>query len=193
MSKKSNNISLKGLYIILLYMIFSILLEMVSSISLGFGVLPTYIVFDLAFLFIISGILYLIRNDKAKYIIASILLLVQVVLNIANNTLFDTFGVVFHLKMLTLGAEATAAFSFEFLDFGIIAINLLVWLLFLLLAILLDRKYKNSSEVKTHRKIALILACFLCFETFGLSFAFFGNSTFKETDEAEQTILDSDR
>ena len=61
-SVKKNHSLLKGLIFIGIYVLVSLVLEMINFKMLGFGILPENILFDLAFWLVVSGILFLISK-----------------------------------------------------------------------------------------------------------------------------------
>ena len=151
-----------------MFVAFAIILEMVNFLTLGIGVLPTYFLFDLAVIAIFLGILFLVPTGSKGWIcLASFFLLIQVAMNIVNDTIYKVFGDVFSLSMLNLGPEGFNAFRFEFLDLGIIILNVAIFVGFIVMACYL-RKNLDKTKILTKRgRIAVILTIFMSFQMLG--------------------------
>ena len=106
---------LNRLIYILIFTLTSLLLEFITFYCLGFGVFPTYFLFNISFILIISGVLFLISNRKAKLIIIITTLAIQVILNCINVCYYDVLGDIFSFDLLKLGTETVRAFSFNFI------------------------------------------------------------------------------
>ena len=153
----------------LMFVIFALMLEMTNFLTLGIGVLPTYLIFDLAVIFMFLGILFLMKQGgKAWIIVASFFLFIQVALNIVNATLFGVFGDVFNLSMINLGTEGANAFKFEFLNFASIIINLLIFGLFIGTSIYLNKTTEMTIQLTKKTKFTILLSIFIGLQSIGL-------------------------
>ena len=76
------------------YLIIAILLEILTFVCMGLGVLPTYFGLDLAVILIIALIILVIPNAPAQLAIFSFVLVLQIVLSIANEALYSMSGMV---------------------------------------------------------------------------------------------------
>src|SRR5574344_2027389 len=157
-------------YINLCYFFGAIILECVQFFSMGFGIFPSYLVLDIGIILIFCGVIALLLNKITKQIICTLLLLIQMLLNVVNLTLYNIFGSVLTLNMLKLGAEAANAFSFSFLNFFNIVINLFIFGICIFLIFFLPTKSKQKILLKRASKYALVLICFIAFEYCGLLF-----------------------
>lgn len=171
----------RGLILIALYVLFSFLMEIINFVSLKMGVLPTNILLDLAFWMIVAGILLLIPSDIARIVISSVLIFLQMALNIANETLINITSSVFHLSQFKQASEGTEGFDWGLINWWVVAINVLMFASFLTIALVINKKVKKSLDEKIKKKIVTIVASILCFEAVGLSFAFIGNSVYKNS------------
>ena len=179
----------------LLFVVFALVLEMVNFLTLGIGVLPTYMVFDLAILFIFLGILFLMKTGGVAWIcVASFFLLIQVALNIANATLYGVFGDVFSLSMITLGTEGANAFKLEFLDFLSIFLNLFIYASFILTCVYLKKNTDFSITLSKQAKLTIVLSFFIALSACGFCM-FSGQAnrmTLKADDNHEESFSDKE-
>jgi len=177
-----------------MFVAFAVILEMVNFLTLGIGVLPTYFLFDLAVIAIFLGILFLIPTGSKGWIwLASFFLLIQVSMNIVNDTIYSVFGDVFSLSMLNLGHEGFNAFRFEFLDFGIIFLNIAIFVGFIVLACYLRKNLDRTQFLTKKGRIAVVLTMFISFQLLGTSlFSSTVNLVSATPDDAEQGSITSD-
>lgn len=177
-----------------MFVVFAVILEMVNFLTLGIGVLPTYFLFDLAVIAIFLGILFLIPTGSKGWIcLASFFLLIQVSMNIVNDTIYNVFGDVFSLSMLNLGHEGFNAFRFEFLDFGIILLNIAIFVGFIVIACYLRKNLDKVIILTKKGRIAVILAMFLSFQILGTSlFVSSINVVSATSSEVEQKSVTTD-
>lgn len=151
-----------------IFIVFSILLEIINFASLGFGVLPKYFLLDFAFMLIYLGILFLTPTGGKTWIsLASVLLFVQVFFNILNNTLYHMLSEVFNFSMLSLGGQAVQIFDASFVNWWYVVLNVLVFFVFVMLSIYLYKTLpRNSFSKKT--RIIMILCLFIGFQSVGI-------------------------
>lgn len=155
-----------------LFLVFATILEMVNFMTLGIGVLPTYFMFDVAVFLIFLGVLFLIPTGSKGWIwLASFFLLIQVAMNIVNDTIYNVFGDVFSLSMLNLGPEGFNAFRFEFLDIGIILLNIGIFVTFILLCCYLRGNLGSTAiaQLGTKSRFAIVISLCLAFQIIGSS------------------------
>ena len=177
-----------------IFIVFSILLEIINFASLGFGVLPKYFLLDFAFILIYLGILFLTpTGGKTWIILASVLLFVQVFLNILNNTLYRMLSEVFDFSMLSLGGQAVQIFDASFVNWWYAVLNIFVFLAFILLSIFLYKTLpRNNFSKKT--RIIMVLCLFIGFQSVGIgTFCAQSHQLSHKTDTSESTeITDED-
>ena len=169
LSKSNSKIYIREWIFPLLFVVFALVLEMVNFLTLGIGVLPTYLTFDIAVLFIFLGILFLMKTGGVAWIcVASFFLLIQVGLNIANATLYGVFGDVFSLSMITLGTEGANAFKLEFLDFLSIFLNLFIYVTFILTCVYLKKNTNFTITLSKQAKFTIVMSFFIALSACGL-------------------------
>lgn len=180
-----------------LYFSFALFFEVINFVTLKLGVLPTYFLFDMAVFLLFLGILSLFKTgDKWWIVVASLFLLIQVVLNITNATLFKVFGDVFSVSMLSLGREGKNAFKPDFLDYRSIAVNLLFWAMFIAICIFLDKKTEQSNTLPKQSRLMLIFTFFIVFQSCG--FGLFklqieGVKVYAQNEETVGSTIDDER
>lgn len=167
---------------ILIFAIASLLMEMVTFLSLNMGVVPTYILFDLVYIFTISSILFLLDSRKIKLTIIIVLFILQLVLNCVNICYYNILGDIFSFDLLVLGGEAAKAFDLSYIDFRII-FNIAIFAFSIAILCTSTKKYKktikienNNTKIKNAKLInatkshslALFLAFVFLFNFFGV-------------------------
>ena len=181
MQQKNDRTIARGLILIALYVFTSFILEIINFVCLGMGVLPSNILLDISFWLIVAGILFVIPSDIARIVISAVLVFFQAAMNIANEILMGITSSVFHISQLKQVSEGTEGFDWGLINWWVVAINILVFAAFLTVAIVLRLKIKSGLDEKIKKKLVTILAGILCFEAVGVSFAFIGDSVFKNS------------
>lgn len=172
--KKKSSL-LAGLIITAIYFVFSIAVEMINFKMLGFGIFPTNILFDLAFLFIVCGLVFLIPNNVVKIVIDSILLFVQALISMANSVLIGNTGLVFHLQQLADMGNGAESLEASMINFKLMAVYVLIFVAFLLISILINVKVKKDITLNFKKRLAFWLSATFSFIVIGTSFTFVGN------------------
>ncbi len=198
--RKEVEISTNRIIIPIAFIFCSIIFEIINFLYLGFSnsagekmIFPIYFVIDLAIIFMLAGVIYLIKGKKFGLVIFCILLAVQAIINIANTTLFSIFGDILSLDLLRLGKEAQAAFSFDLLDWGGLVINLMLLVVFITSAIIFTKRNKKVYHVKNFSSPILALAIFIFIESFSFTFMEVQISTLSEASANQSEIEASDK
>lgn len=165
--KNQYKYNLSALYCMLTFLGTSIFLEITNFLWLGIGFLPKYFILDLSILLIACGIISLYPNFLAQKINCAVILFLQVIVNIVNVTLYNVFGSFLTINMLSLGAEAATAFSFEFLDVFNILFNLAIFAGYITAIVFITKKVKKEITLKKVSKYIIFLAMFLVCEYVG--------------------------
>ena len=191
-----NEVTTKRLYVRewifpLMFVLFALVFEMVNFLTLGLGILPQYLIFDLAIICLFLGVLFLMKTGGVLWIcFASFFLLIQVSLNIVNATLNKVFGDIFSLSMLNLGVEGANAFKFEFLDWLSILVNLLIFGLFIFSAVYLNKNTEFTVSLTKRNKFTLVLSAFIALMAGGFSLFNAQIQTIRVNAETQQQTLD---
>jgi len=187
------------------FLIFTILLEMVNFLWLGFTVtgnsnvlqvFPKYFFLDFGFLMFIAGIIFLCKRKVAN-VFFYIFVGLQVAINMINATLYKVFGDIFSFDMMKLGTEAVEAFKFEFIDLWSIVVNLIILGIIITLQVLLDRKFIKEVTLKTISKKALLLISFFscwivsCITFYSQTLTFYDTNTSVKVSESDKYLWDN--
>ena len=177
--KISNNSLITGLILIAIYFVLAIVLEIINFNALGFGFMPKNVLFDLAFLFIVCGIMFLISNNIAKIVVGAVVLLVQVVINAVNSVLIRNTGLIFHLQQLADVSKGAESLEKDMINYGLIFVYLLIFAAFLVLSILVYKKVKKDFSLDNKKRLAIWLSSVFAFVAVGTGFVFIGNAVKK--------------
>lgn len=190
---KMGNITISELFYPIVFVLMSIVAEMVNFVYLGFGILPKYIIFDLAFLLFGAGLIYLLPKKWMKITLFYIFFGLQIVLNCVNVTMNNVFGDILSLDMLKLGNEAVSAFSFEFLDFFNIFINLLLVAISILIIIGINKRLSTKTLFTKKSKYVLMLVVIMSLWFCCGSFMLLGRGGLQEVEASTDLyIVNSD-
>ena len=199
MKVKSKNVSWNRVLIPLIFVLFAIILEIVNFSYLGFVnssgnimILPTYFLFDFSIILIIAGIIYLVYNKTASLILFYFFITIQFLMNIVNSTMYFIFGDILSYELLKLGAEATTALTMDFVDWGGVFLNIMIYSLMIFISILLVKFNKKTFEIKNFSKVTLFLASFIFIEAIGFSLFQIQQSTLAQATSAQTEIETSD-
>ena len=114
----------------LFYLISTILIEIMTFQMLDIGLLPKNFMYDLGLILMFVGIIFIIPNYLAQYIVSMIMIIGQVVLMYVNYSLYHLYGDVFSFDMIRLFNETKQAITSDFTYIWLI-IFLVVLVLFI--------------------------------------------------------------
>lgn len=146
----------------------SMILEVINFNRLHLGFLPENILYDVAFLFIIVSILYMVKTKIVKMIVLSVLLFFQAFLNIVNQILIENTSVVFYFKILSQAKEGADAFDFAMIDKKYLLLNLCIVLVFYVISLLFVITKKKATLKTNQRNIVPLLITAICMQVVGL-------------------------
>ncbi len=153
-----NVVKTNGYAYAVIFVIFTLLFEMVNFATLGIGLLPTRIGLELSVVLIICGIIVITPTEWLKITITSLFLFVQAVLNIINACIYKNLYNITTIDMLfARGGETGAVFEFDMLNLPSLIITLLLIGLYIL-AIIFAVKLFPKIEIK---KGATAMMCLL--------------------------------
>ena len=137
------------------YFFVALLIEFITFNVMGIGLFPSYFWLDIAVLFLIAAILFIIPTFIAQGIAILVILLAQILVSIANVSLYSMSGLVFDLSMLNLMFELGGVFDNQFINIPF----LVTMTLFLIAeaAILFSlRKYRAKHNFRFQTLIVLL-------------------------------------
>lgn len=108
------------------YFVLALLLELITFQVIGLGSFPTYAWLDIAAVFLLAAIVFILPSFIAQTVVVGVLLAVQAVLAVANELLYTMSGYIFGLSMLSLAGEAAGAFDPTFVNFPFLILALLL-------------------------------------------------------------------
>ncbi len=171
--KKKVDKGFKNTYIYgFIFIIFSLILEVSSFIRMGLGFLPTNFAIELAIIIILAGIIFIVPTEPAKIVVLSIFFGAQLIMNIANATLFKVMHELVTVDMIfTLDFEAANGFEMNQLDIPTLIISGVVLALFIL-AIIFGSKYMPKYKIQKS-KMAITSLLILLFSVEMIGFGTF--------------------
>ena len=180
----------------ILFVVFSIILEMANFLYFGFEtssgarmVFPTYFLIDLAVMFMIAGLIFASHHKVVMQILFHLFILVQVAMYIVNTTMYGIFGDVMSFDLIKLGGEAATAFSFDLIDWGGIFLNIGIYIVVIISNILLVKRNKTRYTIKHFSTPIIILAFFIFIQSFSVCLIELQTSCLKVA-SAEQTEIE---
>ena len=144
----------------ILFVLCSVILEIINMVVVFGSFLPKYFFFDFSIYMIFAGIIFLIPKDWLANIFSIIFFLPQLILSVVNLTLRDRIQAYFIFDMLNVVGDGIAAFNIKFLPIGLI-VGYSLFLIFAFLGLsLLDKYISTNLKIKTFKKIPVSLMFF---------------------------------
>ena len=152
----------------LIYFVFALCVELITFAFLRLGT-PVYIIFDLAIIFLLSALVFIIPGIKGQIVVAAIFLTVQCVISFLNSILFNVDGAIFSIEMIQVGGEGIAAFDSNFINVPFLFILLGIISAFITILILIHKFIKTKNEYKMSFILILVgIFSFVQVFSFGL-------------------------
>ncbi len=98
----------------LFYLICTIGIEIITFCMLEIGILPKHFMYDLGLMLMFAGMIFIIPNYLAQYIVSMVIIIAQVVLTYVNYSLYHLYGDVFSFDMIRLFNETKQAITLDF-------------------------------------------------------------------------------
>jgi len=150
----------KELAIILLFVLLSVLYEIVTFSFLGFGASPKYILFNVAFWVGFSLFLFIFPN-KIKIVLSLVVLLLQGIIGGVNASLYHSNGDVFDLETVNKLGEGVNVASPDVFDIACVIVITTIFVFGIIAFIYLEKSIHISKEEQINRKVlplALLMA-----------------------------------
>ena len=199
MSRKEKIISTNRIFLPIMFVGFSILMEVANYLYLGFKtqsgnlmILPTYFMFDFAIILMIAGVIFLCQNKVLQNTIFYFFVAMHVILNLINTTMYGIFGDILSYDLIFLGAEATTALSIDLIDWWGVVINLSFLVVVITGGVLLQKFNKKTMTIHTETLPALVIAIFILSQSFGASMFLIQESSLPTASAQEREIEQSD-
>jgi uncharacterized protein with PQ loop repeat len=159
-----------------LFLLFSILIEILTMHLLGYGFAPAHLAFDIAYLLMIGAVVLAIPSNVAQFILETVFLVLQVAIAATNLNLQAITGETFMWEMLSLiGAAREALEGTSMLNFNCLYFLLPPLLGFLILRIYTWKKMKRpripAGESRRKTRLRAFVATFVvAVSCFGVGF-----------------------
>jgi len=98
----------------LFYFVATVCIEIMTFAMLNIGLFPEHLLYNLAVILMFAGIIFIIPNYLAQYIVSMVLIVAQVVIMYVNYSLYHLYGDVFSFDMITLFKETKQAITTDF-------------------------------------------------------------------------------
>ncbi len=148
------------------YIFLAIVIEIITFVTMGIGVVPTHFGLDIAVILIISFIIFILPHSVAQLILVLLMLGLQFVLSIVNISLYSMSGTVFSFGMLNLINEVTGVVDASFLNWWFIAGLGLLYIGSGVGLLVLTAKYRVEKGLYVRNVVIIMLAAFLVVECF---------------------------
>lgn len=142
------------------YLIMAVIIECVTFLFLGIGLLPTYFIYDLSVILIISSVIFIIPNYLAQFITCMVLLVVQAVLSYVNCTLYNLYGDIFSFDMFRLAGEAAKAVTSDFASFWTLIFYVAVMVVIFLIGFYLYKRNRHN-KIPFRKNFSLVFVIIL--------------------------------
>jgi len=153
----------------LFYLIATLLIEIMTFCMLDIGFLPEHFLYDFSFMLMFMGIIFIIPNYLAQYIVSMVIIVIQFVLTYVNYTLYHLYGDVFSFDMVKLFNETKQAITSDFTYVWIIVMLVVLALVLGLIGFFIYRALK-PYKMPFHKNFSVfILMVVLIVQGVGLS------------------------
>lgn len=145
-----------------LFVVSSLIIEAFMFLYLGFGFLPTYLIFDISLILFVAFFVLFLPVGRAQGIIFGFFLFVQIILSYANICINTALGNVFTFEMLSLVDETARVVTFEMLPIWPMVFYLLMFVMDVTFLVLIRKKIvpQNVSYRTSLRFIVKNIALF---------------------------------
>jgi phosphoglycerol transferase MdoB-like AlkP superfamily enzyme len=142
--------------IILLFMVFYLIVEMITFFWVDFSILPKAFTIDFVIAFAIGSVTFLFKSRKASIIYLSFFAFVFLLLFLLNVNMYTVYLDLFTIQQFQLIGEATDVISIEHISFLSIAIALVLGVLYFLgMKFVYNHLEKNGPIIKRYYHKAL--------------------------------------
>lgn len=172
------------------YIVLALLLEIITFVTMGLGVVPQYFGLDIAVILIIALIIFVIPHRVAQLIVFGLIAGLQLILSITNEALYSMSGMVFSFGMLNLVGEVTGIIDASFLNWWMLSATVLLFGSVLAGLIIFVKRYTVPKGMYTRNTVSLMLVAFILAECCaGILYAFTVESFSALADEIEDDRL----
>ena len=134
--------------LVFLYFLFAVLIEMIAVFVVEGTPFLTRPLLSLGLLLILCGIVLLIRNNRARLVVCSALLIFQGVLDLVFAVIYNMTGQYFDLGMLSLRNDAFGILESIPVDFATFYVGLFFSIMFIVYGMRVAHKRKRAASSK---------------------------------------------
>ena len=200
MKDKEKEVSTNNFLLPLLFIIFAVIFEIANFLYIGFRdsngslmVFPSYFLFDLAIILMLSGLIYVVHNKIAMRILFYFFIFLQFALNVVNSTMYSVLGDILSFDLIFLGAEATTALTIDLIDWGGVFLNLAIFAVVIVVSVLLFKKNKHTIKIRYFSTPIIVLSIFILCQSLGLGLYEAQQMSLAGTIAGESEIESSDK
>lgn len=172
------------------YFLLALFVEFISFNVIGIAAFPTYFWLDIAILFLIAAVIFIIPSFTAQAIVIIFLLVLQSLIAVANEALYTMSGFVFNLSMLNLLYELGGVFDNSFIN-----LPFLVFLVFLVLAesalLFSLRKIRAGNQFRL-QTVVILLFVFCTASLLSVAGYFLQASAFSQASQEDELFIYKD-
>ncbi|MBQ8430950.1 MAG: sulfatase-like hydrolase/transferase [Clostridia bacterium] len=140
----------------LFYLISTVLVEILTFCMLDIGFFPKNFLYDLAFMLMFMGIIFIIPNYLIQYLLSMIIIGAQFVLMYVNYSLYHLYGDVFSFDMIKLFNETKHAITSDFTFIWLIVVLVALFLVFGLIGFLLYKRLR-VYQIPFHKNFSIFM------------------------------------
>ena len=185
-----SNLLLRKILTSVLYVALALVVECYMFATFGWGIFPTYPLFDLGLILFFGFLIFLCKSRKGSNIFLCIVLGVQIILSYLNIVMMSMLGTVFSITMIFLVGETAQVVTLEMFPFApIIFFGLIIAILTLSLLFLRRIPVDKKSVSKLHKytvRFAVLLGMTLSMGLYTLQVP-----TLKKLDEERYLLGDN--
>lgn len=153
----------------IVFIIFSILLEIINFVTLGLGVLPSSFGIEFSIILIIAGIIFTLPTEWLKITVTTIVLVFQGVMNVINACVYKNLFNITTIDMLfARGGETGAVFEIDFINWGSLCASLALLAVYITTIVLASRHLPKMKSRFKCSSICYMIAIALVVECSGL-------------------------
>ena len=199
--ENENKIGINQFIKIGIFLLCSLAIEIATYLLIGLKspagnqqVLPTYLFFDIGCWLILCSLMLTCSKNWVTNTFFYAGLVLQMILLMANTTLYVEFGYLFTWDMFKLILEGGESFDDSFINIPFLIICVVIILILIAIPIIIDKLLSKQKITmnKISKPLFYLLSFFICF-TFGVTSFGIQANTLPHTDNEEYQAIASDK
>lgn len=152
-------ITKEKLHILISFLVFYFIVEIVLFAWMDFSFLPISFLIDLTIAFALGSVIFLIKSTRASIIYICIVFGIVITFFLINATMYSIYYDLFTLQQLKLFREAKYVFNFEHLSVLSIIVGALISIAYGIVLFFLGKKYRKNPKPKKFLLKGLLYFC----------------------------------